>query len=197
MTSSAGKTPFRQGLEGKVCMEHFWELRESRVIADHGIFRVRYDCYYLPPDPAVHQFVVLEAPDWVNVVPITPEGCVVLVRQFRHGLRQTMWEIPGGVMEPHESPEETALRELREETGYLAECLERLGSVHPNPAFLNNVCHVFLAKNCRPLKVANPEHTERLEIVPTPIDEVKQMLRRGEITHSLVVNALALCGFLR
>ena len=115
-----------------------WTLLGSEAVSDHRVFRIRHDRYRFEPSGQQRDFVVLESPSWVNVIPITAAGKVVLIRQYRHGIRDVTLEIPGGIMEPDETPEAAARRELREETGYTAEKLRSLGRVLPNPAIQNN-----------------------------------------------------------
>jgi hypothetical protein len=89
-----------------------WTLLRGRAISNHRIFRIRYDDYRFEPSGSERDFVVLECPDWVNVVPVTDDGRIVLVRQYRHGIQKTALELPGGVIDDGESPEGAALREL-------------------------------------------------------------------------------------
>jgi ADP-ribose pyrophosphatase len=172
-----------------------WVLLGSRDISDHRIFRIRHDRYRLEP-AGEKDFVVLEAADWVNIVPLTAEGEVVLVRQFRHGTRQVMLEIPGGVVDPGESPEQAAVRELLEETGFEPDRVRLLGRVCPNPAIQGNYCYSFLAEGCRRVREPHPEPFERIEVELRRLEEIPELVRREEIMHSLVINALAFVGLL-
>jgi len=134
---------------------------------------------------------VLDSTDWINVFPVTPEGNIVMVRQFRHGTASFVWEIPGGMMDPEDpTPEEAARRELLEETGYEAEGLQFLGVVHPNPAIQNNLCHTFLARNVRPRQSQKLDGSEDIEVQEFPWAEIPRMIDQGEITHSLVISAV-------
>lgn len=171
-------------------MNSNWEKIDGRLVADHTIFRVRHDLYRRKSDGLTHEFVVVECPDWVNIVALTRDDRVILVRQFRHGLDNLTWEIPGGVLEPGESPQEGALRELREETGYLPEHMAAIGIIHPNPAYQMNICHVFLATGCYLAGNQHLDPTEEVELGLFPLGEVLSMVSRGEITHSLVLSAL-------
>ncbi|MHC4401128.1 MAG: NUDIX hydrolase [Planctomycetota bacterium] len=174
--------------------EESWTLLESEHVSDHRVFRVRNDWYRFEPSGAKRDFVVLDAPDWVNVVPLTADGRVVLVRQFRHGVRRVDLEIPGGMVDPGESPEEAALRELKEETGFAADRVRLVGRVSPNPAILNNDCYMFLAEGCRRAAEPKWDPFERMEIQLRRSDEIPELIRRGEIIHGLVLNALAFVG---
>jgi ADP-ribose pyrophosphatase len=174
--------------------EKSWTLLGSRPVSEHRIFRLRYDRYRVEPAGAERDFVVMESPDWVNVVPLTADGRVVLVRQYRHGNRRVSLEVPGGIIDPGESPEAGALRELREETGYVPERVRLLGRVSPNPAIQNNWCYMYLAEGCRPTAQPEPEQFERIEVELRPLAEIPEMIRREEIFHSLVINAFGLLG---
>ncbi len=123
---------------------------------------------------------------------MTDEGRVVLVRQFRFGVDDFTLEIPGGMCDPGESPAETAARELREETGYVAGRLEPLGWVHPNPAIQSNRCHTFLARPAARVGEPQPDPHEAFEIVEEPLDAIDRLILDGRITHALVVGAFQL-----
>src|SRR4051794_37215030 len=117
---------------------HPWEIQASAVVADYGIFRLRKDRCVSPRTHRAHDFWVLETTDWVNIVALTPDEQVVLVRQYRFGSQRTTLELAGGTVDPGEAPLAAAVRELREETGYQAESVTLLGCVEPNPAIQNN-----------------------------------------------------------
>ena len=105
----------------------------------------------------------------MNVVALTEDGKAVLVKQFRHGTRETTLEIPGGAVDPGDrSPLAAARRELREETGYVARRWTRIGLVQPNPAFQTNACTTFLAEMCRRAGEPDPDEGEELEVVLVP-----------------------------
>ncbi|HUT10612.1 MAG TPA: NUDIX hydrolase [Thermoguttaceae bacterium] len=168
-----------------------WTLLGSQDVSDERIFRIRHDRYRFEPTAAERDFVVLDSPDWVNVVPVTPDGRVVLIRQYRHGIRRVTLEIPGGMVDPNESPQDAAVRELEEETGYVADRVRLLGRVTPNPAIQNNRCHMFLAEGCRRLAEPKPDPFERIEVVLRPLEDIPEMVRSEEISHGLVLNAFA------
>ena len=169
-----------------------WRRRRSRRLQRCRIFdldEVEFD----PPDGrAAQSFYVVEAPDWINVIPLTEDDDVLFVRQYRFGIRDFTLEIPGGMCDPGEAPREAARRELREETGYAARTLVELGQVHPNPALQGNRCHTFLARGLREEGAPQPDPNEELELQRVPFGEVPQRIRTGEITHSLVVAAFHL-----
>jgi ADP-ribose pyrophosphatase len=178
---------------------HTWERLASEIAYACRIFSIRRDRARFSRDDAEHDFHVLESTDWVNIIPITPSGEVVLVRQFRHGIRECTLEIPGGMVDPEDaSPLVAARREMIEESGYDSERVEALGSIHPNPAIQNNLCHSFVAYDVECRHVQSFDSSEETEVVLVPLVRIPDLIRAGDITHALVVVAfhwLALrCG---
>jgi 8-oxo-dGTP pyrophosphatase MutT (NUDIX family) len=169
-----------------------WRRRGADRLLRCGIFdldRVRFD----PPDGRPSQsFYVIEAPDWINVIPLTPRRTVRMVRQYRYGVEDFTYEIPGGMCDPGEAPLDAARRELREETGYAARKIVELGWVHPNPAIQNNRCHSFLALDVERVGEPTPDPNESFEPLEVPLDEITDWIASGKITHSLVVAAFRL-----
>jgi 8-oxo-dGTP pyrophosphatase MutT (NUDIX family) len=169
-----------------------WKKLGARMIAQTRIFDVLSVDFQHPARPKPQDFFVISAPDWVNVVALTPERHLVLVRQFRYGMDDFSVEIPGGVMDAGEDAIAAGVRELREETGYVGTSARLLGSVRPNPAMQNNRCHLVLVENARPEAVLDWDPDEELEIMTRPVDEVYQLAYAGGITHAMVLDALLL-----
>lgn len=142
-----------------------------------------------PHSEVTHAFYRLQGPDWVNVIAFTEGGDLLVVEQFRHGIDAATLEIPGGGCDPGETPEESALRELREETGFEAGTVLSLGSCTPNPATLTNRCHTFLALDCRPSGDPHLDRAEELRVWACPWSEWDAALRDGRIHHALVLTA--------
>lgn len=136
--------------------------------------------------------MIAHAPDWVNVVAQTPDDRLILVRQFRFGSNELSLEVPGGVMEPGEDAVAAALRELSEETGFGGGTASVLGTVQPNPAILDNRCHIVLVRGAVPVGPVNWDHDEEIQVSTAPAGEVLSWARSGAITHSLSVAALML-----
>ncbi len=167
-----------------------WDRLSETTIAETTVFDlVSRRCRH-PRRGTEGDFYVIKSADWVNVLPVTSDGEIVMVRQWRFGVEQLSWEIPGGIMDAGEAPIVAGLRELREETGYEAKSTRLLGSVRPNPAIQNNTCHFVLAQDVVLTAEQQWDAHEELEVRLFPVDEVYAMAARGEIIHSLVVNAL-------
>ena len=169
--------------------EHWIELGREPLY-DCRVFDVSRTWTRSPKDGRTHAFYRIDAEDWVNVVPVTPEGEVVMVRQFRHGLRRVTLEIPGGIVDPGEAPQTAAARELREETGYRAGPVRFLGATNPNPALFGNRVHTYLAEGCTPEGEIQNGETEETRVELVPRAEIPARLRAGEIDHALVIAAL-------
>ena len=171
-----------------------WTFLHSHDVSDHCIFRLRHDLYRFEPSGQERDFIVLDTVSWVNVVPVTSEGNVVLIRQYRHGIREVTMEIPGGMIDEDEAPEAAAVRELREETGYIAESIRLLARVLPNPAVQNNYLYLFAAEGCRDTGKSELDAFEMIDVVERPLQDIPEMIRRGEIAHSMVITAFAFMG---
>lgn len=156
------------------------------------IFDVTRVIYRHPRKGGEQDFFVINAPDWVNVIALTPEHHLVLVRQFRYGTGDFSVEIPGGVIDSGEDAIAAGLRELREETGYVGTEARLMASVHPNPAMQSNRCHLVLVKNARPAAKLDWDSDEEFEIMTRPVDEVYALAYGGGITHAMVLDALLL-----
>ncbi len=163
--------------------------------SEHGphmmIFRPRYDMLRNPRTDEVFRRLVLETPDWVNVVALTRAKELVVVRQYRFGSGSITTEIPGGVIDAGEQHAEAARRELREETGFTTERWTYLGAVEPNPAFHTNLCHHWLAEDVERTHELELDRGEDIVIATIPVDEVISRIRSGEIRHALVLTALS------
>jgi 8-oxo-dGTP pyrophosphatase MutT (NUDIX family) len=167
-----------------------WKVVGTERLQECKVFAVSRRMARSPRTGEVHPFFCIEADDWVNVVPVTADDQVVMVRQYRHGSRDITLEIPGGIVDPGETPAEAATRELLEETGYRAERVEPIGWVNPNPALFENRCHTFLAPGAAPVAPIQNTGLEETSVELVPLAEIPELLRKGSISHALVVAAL-------
>jgi len=165
-----------------------WELLESRVDRDYRVFRIQSELAMSPRTKKVGKFYTIDTRDWVNVIPVTPDGEIVMIKQYRHGSKEVTLEIPGGLVDEAD-PREAARRELLEETGYAGDSVELLGFVNPNPAIFNNRCHTYLIENAREISEKTLDPDEDIEVVLMSAEEIPSIIAGGGINHSLVIVA--------
>jgi ADP-ribose pyrophosphatase len=166
-----------------------WITLTTEILGTYPIFELSRSLQRSPLSGREHQFLRLDCPDWVNVIALTDDGQMVLVEQYRHGTDEMTLEIPGGAVDPGESPATSAARELEEETGYLATEIIEIGRVDPNPAFLSNRCWTYLALGCRADGEMHLDPSEEIEVSLAPIKDFARLIDEGAITHSLVIAA--------
>ena len=177
-----------------------WNTEARELLFEHPLLAASIRRLRDPDVPErTRQALVLESRDWVNVIALRqPPGTssadaeVLLVRQWRFGSEGETLEIPGGVVDPGEQPVDAARRELLEETGYACGRLQSLGAVEPNPALLDNLCHVFLATDLEHREEPSGDGEEEIEVLSMPLDEVLGSIAEGRIRHALVVAAFQL-----
>jgi 8-oxo-dGTP pyrophosphatase MutT (NUDIX family) len=145
-----------------------------------------------PDKTKTGNFDVLECTQWVNIIAFDKSGNLILVKQYRHGIDELTLEGPAGVIDDGEDPLETAKRELREETGYESIEWSKLGRVSANPAFQDNYCHIFLAKNCSKVSEQNLDPFEEIDVIKMSVDDARMAIENDEIHHSLFIAALGL-----
>jgi len=168
-----------------------WKTTGSRPLGDFRIFQLRAERRVSPRNGTEHEFFVIDCVNWVNVIAVTPDDHLVMVEQFRHGTNTVELEIPGGMMDPGEtSPVETAVRELREETGFEGEHARLLGTVLPNPAIMSNTCFTAIVEDCRLRHAVEMDHGEDLVTRLIPVADLPRLVTAQKIRHSLVVGAL-------
>jgi len=166
-----------------------WPLIRSTPDKSYRVFSVRTDTVRSPRTGKEHDFYVIESADWVNIIPLTSDNQVVMVRQYRHGTRQISLEIPGGLVNPQDTPLDTARKELLEETGYQAEEITLIGTAHPQPALFNNRCFTFLATNVRKTAALDLDEGEDIEVALISLSDIPRLIREGEITNAMVILA--------
>lgn len=166
-----------------------WRRVRSEAGPDYHIFRVRQDTVVSPRTGAEGRFVVLECPDWINVIAVTADDQIVLVRQYRHGVDAVTLEIPSGTVEAGEEPLAAAQRELAEETGYTGGRWTLLGRERPNAAFQNNVCYNFLAEGVRLTVQPNLDPGEAIAVELHPLAGVRDLITSGAMDQAMVLSA--------
>ena len=167
-----------------------WERVSSKDGPDLIVFRSRFDRMTHPKTGEELDRLVLKSTDWVNVVALTSDHRLIVVRQYRFGTEEITTEVPGGMIDPGEGHEESARRELLEETGYVSDSWTYLGSVDPNPAVQTNKMHHWLARDCRLEAEQELDAGEDIAVATLSEDELRSAVSSGEIRHALVLTAL-------
>lgn len=176
-------------------MEHLIEHKLTAVTVYEGtMINLRRDTVTLPNGKQATREVV-EHPGAVAIVPITEEGKVILVRQYRHAIGRLLLEIPAGKLDKGEHPDDCARRELEEETGYVATEWQRLASVYTTPGFTNEIIHIYLAKGLT-ATTQHPDEDEFLDIELYSKEQIGQMLVDGELGDAKTSLGLLLAGVL-
>jgi len=168
-----------------------WKVLTREYLARKPWYTVRVDRVETPNGTVIPEYWVSEYAPWVNVVAVTPNDRVVLIRQYRHGIGAVHYELPAGTTDPEDtSLEEAARRELREETGYGGGRWSLLATLSANPALQNNLTYTFLAEGVVPMQPADPGASEDLRLHAVPVGELEGMIDRGEMIQSLHVAPL-------
>ena len=162
-----------------------WKVLESSYFRP----RLRLDKVELPNGKFLDA-TIFEFRAWANVIALTKNNEVVLIKQYRHGVEKVLWEIPGGVVEDDEDPLDGVKRELFEETGYTTSKFIQVGALYPNPAIQTNTMYCFLALDAELMGEQELDDGEDIEVQLVPLNELVAMTKRGEFPHALQVAAL-------
>jgi 8-oxo-dGTP pyrophosphatase MutT (NUDIX family) len=168
-----------------------WKILSSEYLFKDLWFKVRKDICETPGGKIVNPYYVYEFPNWVTAVPVTEDGKIILVRQYRHALGEECIEIPGGCVDDTDKNfEEAIARELLEETGYSFSSYEYLGKISANPSTNNNLMHMFLARGGKKVGEQQLDGNEEIEVELLSVNDVKQLLRKNKILQSMHVTCL-------
>lgn len=168
-----------------------WEQISSEPLSDLGLFGTRRTRARSPRTGATHSFLLIEMSDWVQVVPFTKSGELILVRQYRQGSRRDSLELPGGLLDKEdETPESAAKRELLEETGYGDGKFESLGDFSPQSALFTNRVHLFLATDLEKSSTLNQDDGEDIEVVRVKPSDLSLLIQNGLIENAVTMAAL-------
>ena len=170
-----------------------WKVLRSQFAFNHRWYKVRQDIVELPSGEVIDDYFVSVRPDIALILPITQNNEIVFVRQYRHGVREVLVELPAGTFDPEqENAAAAAKREFEEETGYTAERLLALGTLYDNPVKETNKIHLFLAQNAYPEGKQALDVTEDIDVLLIPISAVAAKIRQGELQVAGTVAALFL-----
>ncbi|MCE5257318.1 MAG: NUDIX hydrolase [Spirochaetaceae bacterium] len=170
-----------------------WIEKSSHEIANCRIFQVRESIRETRDHSKSGPFYLIDAPDWAGIIPVvdTSEGRkFVMIRQYRHGTGKVSVEFPGGIVDPNEDPSMAVARELLEETGYRAEMILPLGDLSPNPAFMTNTFHAFIAESCYLDSCQKLDVHEEIEVLLVPERDAIDMIGGEEYGHALMTATL-------
>ena len=162
-----------------------WKILDSRYLSRRPWLTVRREILETPQGKKIPEYYVLEYPDWVNVIARTKDGEFIFVRQYRHGLGVTEYELCAGVCEKSDkSPLDAAKRELAEETGFGGGQWRLLMTTCANPSTQNNVTHCFLAEGVEPEYERNLDPTEELSVHKLSLKQVIKLLKENKIMQA-------------
>lgn len=166
-------------------------MLKSEMVVDEKWYKLRRDEVELPNGLVLDDYYVSVRPNVVLTFPLTEDGHVIFVRQYKHAAGGIFIELPGGVIDEHEQdPQAAARRELREETGYTSEEMEPLLEVTDNPTKDTNKIFFFLARNVRQVAEQDLDESEQIEVLKVPLQEIEKMVMDGTIHVS---GSVALC----
>ena len=164
------------------------EILRSEMIYQGRVFGLRRDEVVEPSGVRTTREVITH-PGSVVVLPVLPDGKIVMIRQYRHATRQYLWELVAGRKEPEETPKQGAARELLEETGYRAKRFKVFLDVFPTPGFLEERMYLLLAEGLTAGE-AQPEEDEKIEVRAYRVNELKQMIKSGRLRDAKSIAGL-------
>ncbi len=168
-----------------------WKILSSEYLFNDLWFKVRKDRCEAPDGRIIDPYYVYEFPEWVTAVPVTEDGRIVMVRQYRHAIGEVCIEIPGGCVDDSDQDHESAIRrELLEETGYQFNNVEYLGKISANPSTNNNLMHMFLATGGKLIAKQALDANEEITVELFTIAEVKELLRQNRILQAMHVTCI-------
>ena len=168
-----------------------WGILKDKKVFETPIFSLHELSLEPENQESTHPFYILQAPEWINVIALTPENEIILVEQYRAGIHETTLEIPGGMVDDGETPQSAAGRELLEETGYTSSDWEFIGKTSSNPAILSNYTHLYLARNCKKVSEQQPDGSEDIKIHSPHISDFLELVKNGTVHHAIVLAAVS------
>ncbi|TZF86459.1 NUDIX hydrolase (plasmid) [Pedobacter sp. BS3] len=167
-----------------------WERLSSEYLVKENWATLRVDTCRMPNGTIIDDYYVLEYPDWVNAVALTKDNEVIIIRQYRHAAGKVITEIPGGCIDPGETPEEAVKRELSEETGYEFQTIEPIATLYANPSTAGNKTYSFLLTGGRKVREQHLDGREEIEVELVSINKLKEMLFNNQFEQALHASAI-------
>lgn len=168
-----------------------WPVIGTKKRESYRVFDVVEEKCVSPRTNQEHDFFVIKCASWVNAIALTPEEKIIMVRQYRHGIKKITLELPGGILDQEDtSPALAALRELEEETGYTGAKATQIAQFYPNPAVQENTVYSVLVEGCTLSSKVNFDETEDIQTVLYPLAQIHELIDSGELSHALNIAAL-------
>lgn len=169
-----------------------WSVIKSQTIVDRKWLRVKEQHIALPHGGEISEFHLIESPGWASALAVTETGQIVMVDQYRHGAGRVSRELPAGMIDPGETPEQAARRELEEETGFVAEHWEHLLTINTEPARHTSHAHFYFAKGAVRASDQRVDPSEFIEVVLLDSKDILTAIAEGTILHGVHVGAIML-----
>ncbi len=167
-----------------------WSFQQRSLHAQCKVFDIQRDRFFHPGRQRSADFFVIDSNPWANICALTSNLEVVMVRQFRFGLREAVWEFPGGIIDPGENPVTAAVRELREETGFEGRHPRVIGEVWPNPAIQNNTCTLVRVDEAVRSHDLQWDENEEIDVALVPFQTLREWGAGGKLKHAIALNQL-------
>ncbi|MBD2700870.1 NUDIX hydrolase [Spirosoma sp. BT702] len=162
-----------------------WHIENSEYIHKLPWFTVRKEAIRMESGGTIPNYFIFEYPDWINVVAVTTDNELVLIRQYRHGIGGVHYELCAGVVDPGEEPLHAAQRELLEETGYGGGTWQPIMTLSANPGTHNNLTYAFLATGVTLQQSQHLEITEEISVHVVSRERAWEIINQGEMMQAL------------